>query len=222
MVSCFTFLWNIFGHSFWSVIIGVVIVLVFVGLIGIIIQATKPRARFSVLGLCIGAVMAVLLVIQVVPAVSAFRLKSEVNEMRDSANSLIINILAIGGGTTPQLNDPEQINQAIDLISENYPFITQFIGDYLTELSDSGQLSLTGIVDSIADSAIDWLNDIILKSLLIALIEAAIGCSLIYFTMENAPSGGRRGGAPCRANNNNHTISRNGKSHSYRTRRHRL
>lgn len=127
-----------------------------------------------------GAVTVVLLMIQFIPAVAAYDLKSTVNDTQDFANSLVSNTMG-----------------------ENGSFATDY-------------------VDTLADQAHSYLDSFIKKALLIALAEAVIGISIVVLTLEtaHAPGFGRRG-APVRKNSN-HIITRNGKSHPNRSRRHRL
>lgn len=81
----------------------------------------------------------------------------------------------------------------------------------------------TEYVDTLADQAHTYLNDFIRKALLIALAEAIIGISIVVLTMETGTRMSVKGhrGAPVR-HNSKHIITSHGKSHSHRSRRHRL
>lgn len=184
MPTQFNILWKLGSASGWSILISIGVVVLLALLVWVIIKGCKPKARLSTVGMIAAGATALLLVVQLVPAVAAINLKSTVNDAHEFANTLIDSNIIEGGYFDPA-------------------------SDY---------------VDTIAAEAHSFLNNFITKALLIALVETIIGISIVIFTLESgsrAPNYGRRG-TPVRGNKSNHNISRYGKSHSNRSRRHRI
>lgn len=93
-----------------------------------------------------------------------------------------------------------------------------------SNLPPTGGGSLTGSVNEIGNAAVDYLSNFILKELLIALAIYIAGVAVICLTLNtHAPARGLRGpSSRLKSNNSNHIVTRNGKPHSHRSRRHRL
>lgn len=187
MPTHFNILWRLASSSGWSLLAGLGAVALVGVVVWVVITLIRPGWRISPVGIVAGSLTLMLLSVQVVPAIGAYRLKSTVRNTQDKVNSLIHSELAQMGG----------------VISENS-------SEY---------------VDGLARQTHDYLDNFIRKALLIASVEALAGFSIVVFSMEKPiPASARNGrrGAPLRSNRTNHIITRNGKSHTYRSRRHRL
>lgn len=104
-----------------------------------------------------------------------------------------------------------------DISASNSLISSRLFGGGISEVTSE-------YVESFAEKAHSYLDNFIFKSLLIALAEAVICISIVWLTLEESscPVRHRRGSGNMRINQSNHILTRNGKSYSNRSRRHRL
>lgn len=218
---------SLFSHSFWSIVIGLMIVAAITGATVALLKGYNPRARLSGAGIVSLSLTSVLLAVQIIPAVAAFRLKSTVGELRADANTLIASISGGGNLLTSIPTDRE----VAEKLEADYPLISQLAADSppLQQVADLS--SPNDFINAVADSAISSLNSFILKELLIALVILAVGTTIAALTLRTPGSASVRAGRRPLPNNTykhktishkHKTISHNGKPHFNRSRRHRL
>lgn len=98
MPTQFNILWKLGSASGWSILISIGVVVLLALLVWVIIKGCKPKARLSTIGMIAAGATALLLVVQLVPAVAAINLKSTVNDAHEVVNTLIDSDIINGGG----------------------------------------------------------------------------------------------------------------------------
>ena len=99
MPTHFNILWRLASSSGWSLLAGLGAVALVGVVVWVVITLIRPGWRISPVGIVAGSLTLMLLSVQVVPAIGAYRLKSTVRNTQDVVNSLIDSELAqMGGG----------------------------------------------------------------------------------------------------------------------------
>ncbi len=89
---------SIFSASFGTLAWSLLLVAALVGLLLLAIKGFDTRRRPSAVGIIAMAVMSVLMMVEVVPAVAAAGLKSTISDVNDGAKALTDSMLPFGGG----------------------------------------------------------------------------------------------------------------------------
>ncbi len=118
---------SIFSASFGTLAWSLLIVAALVGLLLLAIKGFDTRRRPSAVGIIAMAVMSVLMMVEVVPAVAAAGLKSTISDVNDGAKALTDSMLPFGGGNFQGL-DLEKIGEATDEVADA---AIESINDYI-------------------------------------------------------------------------------------------
>lgn len=197
-LAAFSIISGFIEYAAWTVGIGVLSVVLIIGLLVFIIARGCPSANFTPLSIVATGALAILLCFQSIPVCGAIGLKSYINEMSQWVNEAVVNS-GSGNITTPIASS--EAKEIVDQALEKYPMIGRMF--------DSQRLA--GLdPTNIADEANNRLDSYILKKLLWAFIELAVGTFIIIKTLERigTPLRNRRG-ASARLQANRRRISPN-------------
>lgn len=165
---------EIMRHAGWSVVAGIFIAVVFVGLLLFLIRGFYPKATFSPLSIVASVILGVLLCLEFIPLFASIALKWRLNDFEIWVNENVIH--------------PEQFQVPIDITAEeSHEIVRQAVDRYpiLGVLVGSGEFTgfnTSNIAHAMKEELNSFLNQIILKLLLIALAETVVFAFVIIKT----------------------------------------
>lgn len=166
----FLILPEIMHYAGWSVAVGIVIAVAFVLLLFAIIRGFYPKKVFSPASIIIGIVLCILLCIQFIPLCASIALKRQISNFEVWLTEYVIHP---ENYPVPLPVTTEESTKIVEQAVEEYPILGTLIG--------SGEFTgfdTSNLAHGIAQELNSYLNKLILKLLLVALLETSI-CAFI-------------------------------------------
>lgn len=166
----FLILPEIMHYAGWSVAIGIIIAVAFVLLLFAIIRGFYPKTVFSSLSISVGILLGILLCIQFIPLCASIALKRQIDNFEIW---LTENVIHPENYPVPQQISTEESTEIIEKAVAEYPIFGTLIG--------SGEFTgfdTSNLAHAIAKELNSYLNRLIAKLLIVALLETVI-CAFI-------------------------------------------
>lgn len=172
----FLILPEILHYAGWSVAVGIIIAVAFVALLFAIVRGFYPKTVFSPGSIVVGIILGILLCLQFIPLCASIALKRQVDNFEIWVNESVIHPEEYSIAMPVSSEEASQIiNKAID----EYPIFGTLIG--------SGEFTgfdTSTIAHAMADELNSFLNRLIAKLLIVALLETAI-CAFIIVRFQS-------------------------------------
>lgn len=174
LLHSISFLSEIIHHAGWSVAVGIVIALAFVGLLFLLVRGFYPKSVFSPLSIVIGILLSIVLCFEFVPLCAAIALKGQISQFEVWLDE---NAIHPEDYAVPVPVTTEESTEIIERAVEEYPILGILIG--------SGEFTgfdTSNLAHAIASELNSYLNRLILKLVIVALVATSIGALLIVRT----------------------------------------
>lgn len=165
---------EIIHYAGWSVAIGIIITIAFVGLLFSIIRGFYPKSTFSPASIIVGVILGILLCLQFIPLYASFALKGQIGHFETWISESIIHT---ENYPIPVPITTEKSTEIIHRAIEEYPTFGTIIGS-----GEFTGFNTSNLAPAIAQELNSYLNRIITKLLIIAFLETAICAFLIVHT----------------------------------------
>lgn len=178
----FQILSEIMHYAGWSILIGIFIAATFVVLLLLLVRGFYPKSTFSTASVVSSVMLGFLLSIQFIPACASIALKSNLGNFETWLNENVIHPELY---VVPEEISREESHEIVDEAVREYPMLGTLVG--------SGEFigyNTDNIAHAITETLRDFLNWLIIKLLLVALVETMIFAFLIIRMQDKAA--GRR------------------------------
>lgn len=174
-MNTISLLYDILTYSAGSLIIGLTVTLLLVGLLFFIIKGFFPQSTFSPLSIVVGIVLTFFLGYRMVTMCGAISLKWMCDDFETYINGLIPDEM-LQEAVSLSETDTDMI---IDKSIKEFPILSQFI--------DSGTFvgyNTSNIAKVMAETLNDYLNQFIWQSLLWSIVYLLIAAALVVWTLK--------------------------------------
>lgn len=168
-------LYDILKYSAGSIIIGIVVTILLVGLMFFIIKGFFPRSTFSPLSIVVGLILSVFLGYRMITMCGAIGLKNMCDDFELYVNSLLPDDTFQSEKPLSESDVDEIISQAID----EFPILSHFVGGGTFTGTNT-----SNIAQIMAETLSDFLNQFIWQSLLWSMIYMVIAAALVVWTLK--------------------------------------
>ena len=183
LMDNFLILPEIMRHAGWSVVVGILLAVAFVGLLLFLIRGFYPKSTFSPLSMVTAVLLGLLLCLEFIPLCASVALKWRLDDFELWINENVVHpeLFKIPEEVTTE-ESKEIIKKAVD----EYPILGVIVG--------SGEFTgfdTSNIASAMKDELNSFLNRIIIKLLLIALVETAF-CAFVIIKTQSRIMQNRR------------------------------
>jgi len=167
---------ELISHAGWSILAGIAIAAIIVVLLLVIVRGFYRNAIFNASSIILSVILGFFLCIQFIPMSAAFALKSKLSDFEYWLNS---NVIHPENFKSPQEISSEESELIVEKAIEEYPILGTLVGSGHFEGYNTENLA-HGIITVLND----YLNDLIIKLLVVALIEVAI-CAFLLVKLQS-------------------------------------
>lgn len=170
-----TLLYDILKYSASSIIVGIIVTLLLVGLMFFIVKGFFPRSTFSPLSILVGLILTLFLGFRMITMCGAISLKWMCNDFETYVNSLIPDDMDQLEIPLSERDADRIVSQAID----EFPILPHFVssGTFIGT-------NTSNIAHIMAETLNDFLNQFIWQTLLWGLVYLAIAAVLVVWTLK--------------------------------------
>lgn len=168
-------LYDILTYSAGSLIIGLIVTFLLVGLLFFIIKGFFPQSTFSPLSIVVGVILTFFLGYRMVTMCGAISLKWMCDDFETYINGLIPDEMLQEAIPVSQSEADKIIDKALD----EFPILSQFVGGGIFTGNN-----IDNIPEDITKTINDHLNRFIWKSILWSLVCLIIAAALVVFTLK--------------------------------------
>lgn len=170
-----TLLYDILKYSASSIIVGIIVTLLLVGLMFFIVKGFFPRSTFSPLSILVGLILTLFLGFRMITMCGAISLKWMCNDFETYVNSLIPDDM-LQEAVPLSETDTDMI---IDKSIKKFPILSQLV-DSRTFAGNN----IANIAEDITKTINGHLNQFIWKSILWSLACLIIAAALVVWTLK--------------------------------------
>lgn len=174
-MNTISLLYDILTYSAGSLIIGVLVTLLLVGLMFFIVKGFFPQSTFSLLSIVVGIILTLFLGYRMVTMCGAISLKWMCDDFEVYVNSLIPDDVRQAAVPLSEGGANKFVSRAID----EFPILSQFVGSGTFIGTDT-----SNIAHVMAETLNGFLNQFIWKSLLWSLLYLIIASALVVWTLK--------------------------------------
>lgn len=174
LMDNFLILPEILRHAGWSVVVGILLAVAFVGLLLFLIRGFYPKSTFKPMSIATAVVLGLLLCLEFIPLCASVALKWRLDDFEMWINENVVHpeLYKIPKEVTTE-ESKEIIQQAVN----EYPILGVLVGS-----GEFTGFNTSSIAAAMKDELNIFLNRIILKLILIALLETAVCAFVIIKT----------------------------------------
>lgn len=204
-------LYDILTYSASSLIIGLIVTLLLVGLLFFIVKSFFPQSTFSLLSIVVGVVLTFFLGYRMITMCGAISLKWMCDDFETYINSLIPENM-LHEAVPLSKSDTDMIT---DKALREFPILSQFVGGGTFIGTDTST-----IAHAMATTLGEFLNQFIWQSLLWGFVYLAIAAALVVWTLKKqwdvrlSSSGRRTSGHTATSSGRYSRISHTSRGHS--------
>lgn len=172
----FAILPEIIRYAGWSIFVGILIAVCFVGILLFLIRGFYPKYVFSAGSIVVSVILGLLLSFQLVPVCASIALKNKVDDFEMWLNE---NVIHPEDYPVPEEISLEESHEIMEEAIENYPLLGTLIG--------SGEFvgfDTSNVTEAIGNALNEFLDSFILKMLLVALVETLV-CAFIIIKVQD-------------------------------------
>ncbi len=171
----FAFIYDLLKYSVGSILIGVGVTVLVVGVMFFVISKCYPRRSYSPLSLVVGAILVLFLGFRMITLCGALGLKSMCGDFETYVSGLVS---AVRGDLPVSLSEGEAA-EIISSATERFPVLSTIAGEDAFAGGD-----IPNIAGRVVAAVNAYLNQIITGSLWWSLIYIAIASALVIFTLK--------------------------------------
>lgn len=166
---------EIMRHAGWSIVVGILIAAGLVALLLFLIRGFYPKKTFSPVSLITSGFLGILLCLQFIPMCASIALKWKIPHFEMWINETIIHPESY---PIPKNISKEQSTEIVEMAVEQYPILGTLVGS-----GEFTGFNTSNIAHAMAEELNRFLNRIIIKLLLVAVIETAVCAFIIIKSM---------------------------------------